>query len=87
MGPVILINPGGLNVGDACFGGSSFANVLRLVLVCHGFFLFFFCFLCRSVEMGHSSQSLGLHGGKEPGQLSEACSQQNPKLQGRLKQF
>lgn len=37
--------------------------------------------------MGHSSESLGLHRGKESGQLPKACSQQDPKFQGRLKQI
>lgn len=34
--------------------------------------------------MGHSSESLGLHRGKQPGELPKACSQQDPKFQGRL---
>lgn len=37
--------------------------------------------------MGHPSQSVGLHRGEEPGQLSEARPQQNPKFQGRIKQI
>lgn len=37
--------------------------------------------------MGHSSENLGLHRRKESGKLSEARPQQNPKFQGRLKQF
>lgn len=37
--------------------------------------------------MGHPSESVGLHRGEESGQLSEACPQQNPKFQGRIKQI
>lgn len=44
-------------------------------------------FFRRGVKMGHSSESLGLHWREEPGQLPEACSQQDTEFQGRLKRF
>lgn len=60
--------------------GLMFPVILSLSVLC-------FSLPIRGVEMGHSSESLGLHRGEESGQFSKACPQQNPKFQGRIKQI
>lgn len=67
MQPFIIINPGKFCVCDVCFKHETWNRLANIALSSSSLtlFIYFFIWYCfvfsRSIEMGHTSKSVGLH--------------------------